>query len=113
MHELSLTEKILRLVLTEAETHRAKRVTKIKIVIGELSGILESCVEFYFQLIAKDTPAQGAKLEFTRAEARLYCIHCAKEFKKQPRDFLCPECGSLGRLTASGQECTVESIEVE
>jgi hydrogenase nickel incorporation protein HypA/HybF len=113
MHEMSLTEKIYRLVLTEAKAHGAKRVTKITISIGELSGVAADSVEFYFRMLAKGTMAQDAILEFNRVPARLFCIYCKQEFNKLARDFFCPNCGNLGRLTEIGQECTIESIEVD
>lgn len=113
MHELALTEKLLNLVLTEAENHRAQRVTKIKIHIGELSGIIEDCVAYYFQLVAGDTIAAGAQLEFVKCKAMLFCPVCRREFEKSVQDFNCPICGGLSRLTEAGRECFVESIEVE
>jgi hydrogenase nickel incorporation protein HypA/HybF len=113
MHELSLTEKIFKIVAAEAAAHNAGRVTKIKIAVGELSGVVDSSVEFYFRLLAKGTVAEHAVLEFDRIPARLFCIHCNKEFHKQARDFTCPDCGNLARLTEVGQECIVDSIEVE
>jgi hydrogenase nickel insertion protein HypA len=113
MHELSLTEKIFKIVMAEAATHNAKKVTKVKIAVGELSGIVNSSVEFYFQLLAKETIAEDAVLEFIRVQARLYCTYCNKEFIKQARDFICPDCGNLARLTGKGQECMVESIEID
>ena len=113
MHELALTEKILRLVLTEAESHQAEKITKIKICVGELSGIIDDCVAYYFQLSARDTIAAGADLEFSHSKAKLFCPNCELEFEKTPRDFNCPVCGGLSRLTGSGRECFVESIEVE
>lgn len=113
MHELSLTEKMFHLVLKEAEAHRAKQINKISFAIGELSGIVEDSVEFYFQLISKGTIAEQAQLKFKRIPARLFCIQCNQEFQKSQPDFLCPSCGNLARLTEIGQECIVESIEVD
>jgi hydrogenase nickel incorporation protein HypA/HybF len=75
--------------------------------------MMDSSIEFYFRLLAKETIAEHATLEFNRIAARLFCIHCSKEFKKEARDFLCPDCGNLARLTENGQECIVESIEVD
>ncbi len=112
MHELSLTEKMLRLVLEQAEKHPGE-ITKIKLVLGDLSGIVPDCVAQYFRLIAAGTKAAGARLEFRRQPAILYCPICEWEFEKLPADFNCPRCGSLARLTESGRECFVESIEVE
>lgn len=113
MHELTLTEKILKIVLDEAETHGAQQVNKIRIIIGDLSGVVEDSVEFYFRLIAANTAAAGAELDFIRKKTRLFCGNCNREFEKQSGDFLCPECGNLGRLTGYLQECYVDSIEVD
>ena len=113
MHELSLTEKILKIVLETATANQASKVTAVKIVIGELSGIMPEAVATYFELIAKDTIAADAKLEFTSVKATLYCSACNREFTKPDSDFSCPDCGNLGRLGASGHECAVTSSEVE
>lgn len=113
MHELALTDKMLRLVLAEAEKHYAQKIIKIKINIGELSGIIEDCVGYYFQLAAQNTIAAGAELEFVKCKAILFCSACLQQFEKSPPDFNCPNCGGLGRLTEAGRECFVESIEVE
>ncbi len=113
MHELALTEKLLKLVLTEAESHQARKITNVKICIGELTGIIEDCVAYYFMLSARNTIAAGTKLEFVNCKAKLFCPNCKQEFEKNPRDFNCPTCGGLSRLTETGRECFVESIEVE
>ena len=113
MHELALTEKMFQIVLNEAQAHQAKTVTKVTIAAGELSGIVPNSVETYFGLLAKGTIVENAVLEFNRVPARLFCIHCQKEFTKKASDFTCPDCGQLARLTDIGQECLVESIEVD
>ncbi|HBF35895.1 MAG TPA: hydrogenase maturation nickel metallochaperone HypA [Firmicutes bacterium] len=113
MHELALTEKMFKIILDEAKAHQAKQVMKVTIAVGELSGIVERSVEAYFRLLAKDTIAEQATLEFNRIKARLFCIQCQKEFTKDSRDFTCPDCGNLARLTDTGQQCLVESIEVD
>lgn len=113
MHEMALTEKILNIVIHEAEAHHAKEIKKIGIVLGDLSGVVSDSMEMYFEMISKGTMAEGAVLEFTREKARLYCNQCQTEYIKEPGDFLCPICGNLGRFTDVGRECTVKNIEVE
>ena len=113
MHEMALTDKVLKIILTEAEAHQAQRIKKIRITVGDLSGIVNDSVKMYFELVAKGTIAEGAVLEFTRQKAILFCEQCQAEFTKEPWDFLCPRCNSLGKLTDIGRECLVQSIEVE
>jgi hydrogenase nickel incorporation protein HypA/HybF len=113
MHEFSLTEKILNIVLKEAEAHHVRQVKKVTIIVGDLSGVVNDSVEMYFRIIAEGTMAEAAVLEFIREKARLYCETCKVEYIKTDRDFLCPTCGNLGRLTDIGRECIVQNIEVE
>lgn len=113
MHEQSLTEKVLRIVLAEARHHQARQVTKVTLTVGELSGIVPESVELFFQILAAETAAAGAKLEFKIAKALLFCPCCQTQFDKRSGDFFCPSCGGLGRLTDAGREFQVESIEIE
>ena len=61
MHELSITQSIMDVVLVEAEKAGAKEVKKINLVIGEMSGIVEQSVQFYFDFLNKETVAEGGK----------------------------------------------------
>ena len=48
----------------------AKRIRRINLVIGEISGIVDASVQFYFDFISKDSPAEGATLVMERKPAR-------------------------------------------
>ena len=62
MHELPVAQNILKIVLQNVGD--AKAVKKINITIGELSAIIGDSVQFYWDLISKDTVAAGAILNF-------------------------------------------------
>ena len=64
MHEYSITESVLNLALEKAREANASRITRISLVVGDLSGVVSDCVQFYFDFISKDTIASGAKLDF-------------------------------------------------
>ena len=113
MHELSITENILSTVLEEAKTNHAKKITKINLTIGKLSGIVDECVEFYFKLLSENTIAAGATLCFDRPPAQLFCRKCNNTFTPPDLDWICPECGELSLEIISGRECQINSIEVD
>ena len=113
MHELSVTQNLLNLVLEQAEKAGAQRVTRINLRIGEMSGIVDNSVQFYFDFLSKDTLAQGARLAFARIPVRFRCRSCATEFEPGERDWACPVCGATGGEIVAGQEMAVESIEIE
>jgi hydrogenase nickel incorporation protein HypA/HybF len=113
MHELAVTEEILRVALEHAERAQATRITDIHLVIGALSSIVDDSVQFYFDFLSPDTIAAGAQLHFERIAARLRCRQCGREFEPQERDYTCPHCGALGGEVIAGREFFLDSMEVE
>lgn len=113
MHELPVTESVLRVVLDHAERAGARRVVRVNLLLGELSSILGDSVQFYWDLIAEGTLAEGAELRFQRVPAELRCLVCGVTFPLGQEDWLCPACGSARVRVANGDQFLVESIEVE
>lgn len=113
MHELSITQSILSIVLEQAEAARSNKITRINLTIGELTGIVDECVELYFDIISKDTIASGAELIFKRPPISLRCRNCGTTFSSDNLNLVCPECLEQSVEIVSGRECYVESIEVE
>jgi hydrogenase nickel incorporation protein HypA/HybF len=113
MHELTITQNILELVLKQAGEAGAKKIEKINLVIGEMTGVADRCVQFYFDLMSKDTPAQGATLSFTMVPLKAKCLNCGNIFKFEEDFSECPHCHQSKMEIISGNELFVESIEVE
>ena len=63
MHELSITQSILDISLKAAREQGAARIRSIRLRLGPFSGIVPECVQMYLDLLAKGTPAEGARLE--------------------------------------------------
>lgn len=113
MHEYSVTMGLIKMVVEEAKKVNAKKVNEIRLVIGDLSTILDDSVQMYFDILSKGTVVEGAKLIFTRIEAQFECTACGNVYNKPKIGFDCPVCGELGRPTGVGKEFYIESIEVE
>jgi hydrogenase nickel incorporation protein HypA/HybF len=113
MHELSVTQGMLDIVLRHAQQAGAQRITQIHLVIGDLSSIVDDSVQFYFDFISQDTIAEGAQLVFQRTLATFHCRDCGNTFTPNQRDLTCPQCGGTKVEVVAGNEFRVESIEVE
>ncbi|MBP1703841.1 MAG: hypA [Chloroflexi bacterium] len=113
MHELSITESVLEIVLRHANSANAQHVRKIQLVIGDLASIVDDSVQFYWDIISKDTLAEGATLQFRRLPIELLCLDCQNHFQPETDRFDCPRCGSSRLQIISGREFYVESIDVE
>ncbi len=114
MHELAVTEGILKVVLDAARQANVPRICAIDLVIGELSGMVDDSIQFYFDILSRDTAAAGATLRFRREPANVTCGDCGQQFAgRPPLAPFCPHCGSLWLHVVGGRELRVESIEVE
>jgi len=114
MHELPVTQGILSVSLEAAEKAGARRITAIDLVIGAMSGIVDDSVQFYFDILSRNTPAEGAVLRFRREPATAVCWDCDQRFEVvPPLDGVCPACGGARLQISGGREFYVESIEVD
>ena len=113
MHEYSITESMLTLALDKANEAGAGKITRINLVVGELSGVVGECVQFYFDAISKDTIASGAELVFETKPTQVHCQKCDNVFSPENGSWACPKCHETGIDIVSGRECYMESIEVE
>jgi hydrogenase nickel incorporation protein HypA/HybF len=113
MHELAVTQSILDISLRHAQKVDAKRIVAINLVVGKYSSIVDDSVQFYWDMIAEGTIAQGASLHFERVPAEMKCQDCGKTFEPDDETFACPECLSLRVRVTKGDEMRVESIDVE
>lgn len=113
MHEFAITSSMFALVKEQAERANAGKVTRINLVIGEMSGIVRECVEFYFNYLRKGTLAEDATLSFRMVPANYRCRNCGNTFEFKGFSYTCPSCGGRGVEIIAGEELLLESIEVE
>lgn len=113
MHELAVTESILNIAVAEAQKHNASRVLEIRLKIGEFSGVLPQLIQDYFDIVSKDTIADGAKLVIDRIPIGVRCNNCSHENTIDIMKIKCPVCGSTDVKIVSGKEFYVDSMEVE
>lgn len=113
MHELPITESLLEIALRHAEEADAKRITRLNLVIGELSSIVDESVQFYWDIVSKDTIAEGAELHFERVPGILRCLNCGHTFSFGQEEYVCPECGAKKVVAAGGDDFRLDSIEIE
>ncbi len=113
MHELSVTQSLLDISLQHAEKANAKQITDLYIVMGELSSMVDDSVQFYWDIIAKGTIAEHAKLHFRRVPAELQCNTCFEKYHPVNGELACPKCNGIDTKIIAGEEFFLESIDVE
>ncbi len=114
MHEYHIVEGVVNQIINKAQKSNAIKVTRVSLVMGELSGLDESSVRMYFENLSKDTILDGAELVINPAQTKLRCPTCDMVFDYKKGEFNCPHCGNLGVASQkSGKDFFVDNIEIE
>jgi hydrogenase nickel incorporation protein HypA/HybF len=113
MHEMAIAQGVLDIALDNAARHGAKRITAIKLLVGEMTEVEPDSLRFCFEALAEGTAAAGAQLEIEAVPLVGRCRDCGAEFAVQRFRFVCPTCASVGVEILSGRELKVEHLEVE
>ena len=111
MHELSVAGAVLDTALRHAED---RRVLVVSLRVGHLRQVIPDSLAFYWDIVSRDTPAEGARLDLLVVPARLRCSGCADEWDMEGTpEFRCPRCAVGEVEVIAGNELEVDSIEVE
>ncbi|SCA57305.1 protein involved with the maturation of hydrogenases 1 and 2 [Candidatus Terasakiella magnetica] len=113
MHEMSLTQGVLNILEDYARTNDFKKVKTVWLEIGQLSHVEPEALTFCFDVVMKDTIADGAKLEIIHTPGQASCLDCAEEMTISSRIAECPKCGSYKLHISGGEEMRVKELEVE
>ena len=113
MHEMAIAEGVLDIALDYAKKNDATCIREIGLLIGEMSGVVVDSLTFSFDMIAKGTIAEGAKIKVKHVPLVGRYTKCGKEFHIEHYDFWCPECKDGVLKTISGREMQVEYLEVD
>lgn len=114
MHEMSLTESVVRILEDQAATHGFAKVKTVWLEIGELSSVDPESMAFCFGAVAKGSSvAADAVLEIVRVEAQATCLDCTETVRVTARYDPCPKCGGYKLNLIAGEEMRIKELEVE
>ncbi len=115
MHETSIVMGLLKSLSELAEREKAKKITKVRIKIGKLSGIVVDSFQFAFDALKGEfKKIKDAELIIEEIPVRYRCNDCGNEFEIDSVYFPeCPKCDSLNLSLVSGEELEVIDVEIE
>ncbi|OIU70484.1 hydrogenase maturation nickel metallochaperone HypA/HybF [Rossellomorea aquimaris] len=114
MHEMSLMAEIIRIVSDDAKVNGIRKVSRISVIVGDLSNVLPDALElafFYFQKQGLVILDETTELELISEAAKARCRKCLLEFTPDYRVALCQKCGLPHCELVSGETFRVESYE--
>jgi hydrogenase nickel incorporation protein HypA/HybF len=73
---------------------------------------MPAAIAFCFDVVAKDSPLEGASLDIVEVSGRARCRACQVEFDVENLFTPCA-CGSRSVATLQGEELMIKTIDVE
>ncbi len=113
MHELSIVQNILDIAESEVRKNNLIRITKIKLKIGEMSGVVVDSINFCFEAIKKNTIARDAELSIEYMPLMGRCKECGADFRIKDYQFVCERCNGNKIGLIGGKELQIEELEAE
>ncbi|MDJ0709152.1 MAG: hydrogenase maturation nickel metallochaperone HypA [Woeseiaceae bacterium] len=113
MHELSVCMSLLDQVTAIAAERDARRITRIELTVGPLSGIEIDLLETAWPIAAAGTLADNAAFVVTATEIVVQCRACGANTTAQNNRLLCGSCGASQTHVISGEEMILQRVELE
>jgi hydrogenase nickel incorporation protein HypA/HybF len=109
MHELGIARNIVAIV---SDAARGRKVRRVTLEVGALSGVMTDAIAFCFPVAAAGTVLEGAALDISEIEGKARCAVCATEFAMPTLYTACP-CGSRRVERLQGEELNIKTMELE
>ncbi len=112
MHEMALSLGMINLIREQQVSHGFTRVKRIVVEIGVLGHVDPHALEFAFEAGARESPAEGARLEIREVPGRAWCMDCSETVTLDRRGEPCPGCGGYTMIVEQGEEMRLKELEV-
>jgi len=113
MHEMGIAEQIIEVAVSSIPDDLKKMpVERINLKLGQMSSVVPDSLRFCFEILSKETPLAGAKLNIEEIPVVVRCRKCNIEWAINKPVFVCKKCKSGSIEIISGKELDLISIEV-
>lgn len=112
MHEGAMMQTVVATILNALEKSEGARVVHVCLELGTSEHFTDEAVRQYFQMLTRDTPAEGAILDLAWLPAAYQCLSCSRRFESTSPTGICPHCGELGLEIAHRDGCSIRQIEI-
>ncbi len=113
MHEFSIVQSLLDLCEDNAKKNGAKKVLKVSIKVGKLSGVEPELLKTAFETFKLDTICDEALLEMSVQDVVIECRNCNQKSTLMNLEGCCPNCESEDISIIDGNEMYLMSLEME
>jgi len=113
MHEYSIVQALLNQCEENAIQHKAKKVKKIVVKIGVMSGVEPELLKTAFETFKEGTMCSEAEYIQNIQPIVIECKNCNKQSTLKKDEFSCPKCQSYELDVIDGEDMYLMQLELE
>lgn len=104
----------MEIVEQQAALHNAQKVVKVSLEFGALTAVMPEAIQFAFEVLSRDTVAEGAALDITIIPIAIWCVECGQRLVLETYRPTCPVCDSASVQIIEGRdEMRIVSLEID
>ena len=107
MHEHGEADRLMQRILNMAAAKGLKKLTKVAIGIGDMTGLFEEPLQEQLEHVAAHHGITGLEFVFSRIKPAAFCRDCHKSIGQDAR---CPFCGSGNIQITAGLETVIQEV---
>lgn len=113
MHEMGIALQIIEIAEASIPAEmKNSRVEKINLKIGKLAAVVPESLNLCMEVVARDTPLEGAAIHIDEIPVVAGCRGCGHQWEVDKAVYICPACNSMELDIISGSELNVVSIDI-
>ena len=112
MHEISLLEQVREILIEHSLSQHFNKISKVTLEIGKLSCVEEEALRFGFDVVMKDSLADGAELIISSVKGLGFCQRCNQSVPMQSLHDPCVLCGRFDVQVVQGEEMRIKDLVV-
>lgn len=114
MHEITLCQNAVEIMQQFGQENNAQRITAVWMDIGAFSCVEPEAVKFCFELVCRQTLAEGCTLHLNTPAVDSWCHDCQQQVSLlSPGVLLCPQCGGRNLRVSADDGMKIKRIEIE
>ncbi len=113
MHEYSIVQSLIDSCEQHATQNDARKVTKVVVKIGVMSGVEPHLLKEAFDTFKDKTICEESEFIMHIQKVKIKCNDCDKESELEKNEYLCPQCESSNINVIDGEDMFLMQLELE
>ena len=113
MHEYSIVQSLIESCEEHAKLNDAKKVTKVVVKIGVMSGVEPHLLKEAFDMFKEGSICDGCEFVMNIQKVKIECGACHVTSELEKNEYSCPQCESIDIKIIDGEDMFLMQLELE